>query len=73
MTTSALLLTAPTTSPRSTSTSEPGEDRHVGYGTVDQLGGCTASQRKADPDAYERANYLQGLISFANSFRSDGG
>ena len=40
-----------------------------GYESVAQLRGSASQQRVSDPAAFERANYVEGLIAFANSFR----
>lgn len=40
-----------------------------GYESVAQLRGSASQRRVSDPAAFERANYVEGLIAFANSFR----
>ncbi|WP_205712083.1 dihydroorotate dehydrogenase-like protein [Euzebya rosea] len=40
-----------------------------GYASVAQLRGSASQQRVTDPAGFERANYVEGLIAFANSFR----
>ena len=39
-----------------------------GYGTVEQLVGAVSQRNVADPEAFERANYLQTLTSYASTF-----
>jgi dihydroorotate dehydrogenase (fumarate) len=39
-----------------------------GYGTVDQVVGAVSQRNVADPAAFERANYLQTLTSYASTF-----
>ncbi len=39
-----------------------------GYGSVTDAVGAVSQQRVADPSAYERANYLEALTSFASRF-----
>ncbi|WP_370327729.1 dihydroorotate dehydrogenase-like protein [Euzebya sp.] len=41
-----------------------------GYASVAELRGSASQANVADPAAFERANYVQGLIDFANSFQS---
>lgn len=39
-----------------------------GYDSVDQLRGSASHRHIASPQAFERANYVHGLIDFANTF-----
>jgi dihydroorotate dehydrogenase (fumarate) len=41
-----------------------------GYRSVAELRGSASHRNVADPAGFERANYVQGLVNFANSFRS---
>ena len=38
------------------------------YASITQLKGCMSQQNVADPEAYERANYIKTLESFANPY-----
>jgi dihydroorotate dehydrogenase (fumarate) len=40
------------------------------YDSVAQLRGSASQRNIADPAAFERANYIEGLVDFANTFAS---
>ncbi len=43
------------------------------YDSVEQVKGSVSLRNVADPTAYERANYIDTLVSYTNSFHSDHG
>ncbi|MEX2621017.1 MAG: dihydroorotate dehydrogenase-like protein [Egibacteraceae bacterium] len=45
----------------------------LGYDSVDQLRGSASQRNTADPSAFERANYVETLVHYANSFWSGQG
>jgi dihydroorotate dehydrogenase (fumarate) len=44
-----------------------------GYASVGQLRGSASHRNVADPAAFERANYVEGLVQFANTFTTTQG
>ncbi|MFA9445396.1 dihydroorotate dehydrogenase-like protein [Egicoccus sp. AB-alg6-2] len=44
--------------------------RELGVTSIAELRGSASQRNVADPEAFERANYVEGLVAFANSFDS---
>jgi dihydroorotate dehydrogenase (fumarate) len=44
--------------------------RELGYASLTQLRGSASQRHTADPSAFERANYIDALVNYADSFHS---